>query len=101
MTRIGERHSPLDTLPKDLFEKYRRIIDRVNDRTPGNRSLVKWTLQWILFSEELIPEEKTAMVVTIEINSDYVTELFLHVGYTRHVCVRSPHEKNNLLSDCR
>lgn len=69
----SEKGTPaLDTLPKDLFEKDRGILDRVNDSTPGNRSLVKRTLQWILFSEELMPGEKLAMVVTVEINSDYV-----------------------------
>lgn len=68
-----DRRKALDTLPKDLFKTYRRILDRVSDSTPGNRSLVKRTLRWILFSEDPMTAETIAMAVAIEINSDYVS----------------------------
>lgn len=68
-----ERRNALDTLPKDLFETYRRILDRVNNSTPGNRSLVQRTLRWILFSDELMTAETIAIAVAVEIDSDYVS----------------------------
>jgi hypothetical protein len=67
-----ERRNALDTLPKDLFETYRRILDRVNNSTPGNRSLVQRTLRWMLFSEEPMDAETVATAIAIEIDSDYV-----------------------------
>ena len=67
-----ERKNALDTLPKDLFETYRRILNRVNNSTPGNRSLVQRTLRWIFFSRAPMSADTVAMAVAVKINSTYV-----------------------------
>jgi hypothetical protein len=58
-----ERRKALETLPKDLFETYRRILDRVNNSTVGNQRLVEKTLRWIVFSQQRLTAQAIATAV--------------------------------------
>jgi hypothetical protein len=58
-----ERRKALETLPKDLFETYRRILDRVNNSTAGNQRLVEKTLRWIVFSQRRLTAQTIATAV--------------------------------------
>jgi hypothetical protein len=59
-----ERRKALKTLPKDLFETYRRILDRVNNSTLGNQRLVEKTLRWIVYSERRLTAQAIATAVS-------------------------------------
>jgi hypothetical protein len=82
-----ERRNALDTLPKDLFETYRRILNRVNNSTPGNRSLVQRTLRWILFSLEPMNAEAVAMAVAVKVNSAYVRYSLSNLDLPNLLCI--------------
>ena len=58
-----ERRKALETLPKDLFETYKRILDRVNNSTVGNQRLVEKTLRWIVFSQQRLTAQAIATAV--------------------------------------
>ncbi|KUJ10376.1 ankyrin [Mollisia scopiformis] len=67
-----ERRRALDTLPKDLFETYRRILLRVANSTESNKRLVKRTLSWVLDAEQPLHVDAIAKAITIEVDTDYL-----------------------------
>ena len=69
-----ERRKALETLPKDLFETYRRILYRVNDSTAGNQRLVEKALRWLAFAEESLSIDELITAVAIEIRSTYINQ---------------------------
>ena len=69
-----ERRKALETLPKDLFETYKRILDRVNDSTSGNQVLVEKTLRWLAFAEEDLTATDITTAIAIQINSKSLDE---------------------------
>jgi ankyrin repeat protein len=69
-----ERRRALETLPKDLFETYRRILDRVNDSTAGNQCLVEKTLRWLAFTEKPLTVDALTTAVAIEIGSTHIDQ---------------------------
>lgn len=69
LTTDRERRKALDSLPKDLFETYKRILDRVNNASESTKSLVEKTLRWLCFSSEPLTIESLTTLLAIKINS--------------------------------
>lgn len=67
-----ERRQALDHLPKDLFETYERILQRVNNSTEGNKNLVERTLRWLATSDRKIHISSIQKAVAIEAGSSEV-----------------------------
>lgn len=59
-------------LPKNLFETYKRILNRVVNSTASNKRMVKRTLLWILYAKEPLHVETIAKIVAMEVDTEYL-----------------------------
>lgn len=62
----------METLPADLFETYKRILERANNGPKSNRKLVERTLRWLVFAKEPMSIEQVMTAVTIEVDSEFI-----------------------------
>jgi hypothetical protein len=67
-----ERRKALDTLPKDLFDTYKRILNRLSGSNESNKRLVKRTLIWIMYAKQPLFLESIAKAITVKPGSDHL-----------------------------
>lgn len=74
LTNDKQRRKALETLPRDLFETYQRILERVDAEPPSNKDLVERSLRWLTHSEKSLSTESLLTAIAIDIGAESVDE---------------------------
>lgn len=77
-----DMRSALKSLPPSLDESYRRILERVNNRSAQIQALVQRTLRWLTYGPSWLSEADLCVAVSI---SEHMT----HLDPTRQPTIRA------------